>query len=915
MRTVRWPYVLILALALLGARGAPACPARLGPQTLPERTNNIEASLGGTNANAAVGAGGLTATVSRCGEITSLKWPGPSFWDQMQYVTSNADDARARDHLGALPSMGAFAGLAWETKRGRGFTWLRDAAWTAEQDYTSSTSGVVRTTYRHEGLGLVVVGTTFVLPGRDVLVNRFRVERDPRSAVRRARLIFYANLAPTRKRVQWFPVGDTGLDYRNDFAVLYDARREAFLHFLPGEDAPGLTDLIPPESRDFALLNPLLQDPPDDPDALQAAVHGAVDALDGPGVYLAAGAAGGDDGFQMGFDDAPLCSHQSGIAERTLGAFGLSPEFIALAGALFVCNRRVSHPDGPLGACRDDNGWTWSAESAWRDAQDGGLSGSPLAACHANAALARDLHFRGHRAEATFYVSAAGTRDQAFALLQEARGGGSAQSQQQAAERWWEEWLAPARLPDTGDREVLRFARRALASLRTATDARTGAMVASVAAQPPYGLDWPRDGAFLNYALDLAGYTDLVTRHNLLYTRWQRKDWQPWSIAFSFSCDLSDPSYPGCVPPGTFEMNYYAVEDPAIPGGPFSFEIDTTGLAVWTLWDHARFLQDAGERRGYLDAVCPAVALGADALAGCDHPDDPDPRLQCLANEDDNAALTQGLQGAETTLLAIKSAIEAAPDCGFAAEAVARWTARRDVLEEAILDTFLVTEPSPGFPGPRFLGGRRAWVIWPTRLLPFFDPRMRSHAEFITQESVEPVLARSALQLGYNSQNMLARAQLARALGDGAALAEIEEQVRFFVRHGTTPGTLHMAEFAGRVPLDLDGDGTAPDYLPENDVPHVWQQAFLYATAMVAFGSRPPAPLRCDADGDGSVDRGDLAAIRAARGTAARDLLDPRDADEDGTIGIDDLHACRARCPRPGCSPEPPPRNDHGRRR
>ena len=53
-----------------------------------------------------------------------------------------------------------------------------------------------------------------------------------------------------------------------------------------------------------------------------------------------------------------------------------------------------------------------------------------------------------------------------------------------------------------------------------------------------------------------------------------------------------------------------------------------------------------------------------------------------------------------------------------------------------------------------------------------------------------------------------------------------------------TPGTLHMAEFAGRVPLDLDGDGASPDYVPENDVAHVWEHAAPYLAAMAAFGGR-----------------------------------------------------------------------------
>jgi hypothetical protein len=36
---------------------------------------------------------------------------------------------------------------------------------------------------------------------------------------------------------------------------------------------------------------------------------------------------------------------------------------------------------------------------------------------------------------------------------------------------------------------------------------------------------------------------------------------------------------------------------------------------------------------------------------------------------------------------------------------------------------------------------------------------------------------------------------------------------------------------------DLNGDGVTPDYVSENDVPHVWERAYLYAAAMVAFGS------------------------------------------------------------------------------
>ena len=186
-------------------------------------------------------------------------------------------------------------------------------------------------------------------------------------------------------------------------------------------------------------------------------------------------------------------------------------------------------------------------------------------------------------------------------------------------ESWWADYLAPAHLPDTDDDAVRVFARRALATIRTATDDASGAIVASVATELPYGFDWPRDGSFINYALDLAGYPDVVSRHNRFYARVQRRNYEPWSITFPFVCP-SDPAgrhYPDCVPPGTFESNYYADPTAIVAGTPFSFEIDESGLAVWTLWEHARHIVDPGGRVQYLADACPAIERGAVNLAAC----------------------------------------------------------------------------------------------------------------------------------------------------------------------------------------------------------------------------------------------------------------------------------------------------------
>ena len=119
--------------------------------------------------------------------------------------------------------------------------------------------------------------------------------------MRRATLVYYTNFSPTLRRMAFIPLSDWALDFRNDFAVIYDRQTRALLHFLPAS-AQG----VPP---DFSLVNPLLQAPPRSRRALARAVTALAAGLSGPGVYIAIGAVAGDDGYQCGFDDAPICPH------------------------------------------------------------------------------------------------------------------------------------------------------------------------------------------------------------------------------------------------------------------------------------------------------------------------------------------------------------------------------------------------------------------------------------------------------------------------------------------------------------------------------------------------------------------------------------------------------------------------------
>ena len=810
---------LLLGL-VLHALPALACPEL---PVLPDGPNEYELQFGATNTNAALGSGALTAAFSKCGEITVLKWPGPSYWNQINYLASNAPDARIQPHLGALDANGAFPGLAFATSAGEtGFTWLRDDAWVHTQRYSADDSDVLVDTAVNAALGVTVTGYHFVLPDQNVLVNQYTVTRAAGSPVRGSTLIFYTNFAPTKNQLPFFPVADWGLDFQNDFAVAYDSHERALLHFAP-DSAGGFP-------KDFAVVNSILQHPPATRGQLQHAVNEMVQELTGPGVYIAIGTERRDQGFQAGFDDSPLCPHQSVLANAAISAFQLPPAFDAVARSQFVCDHIISDPDGPLGACRAANGWTYSAASAYANAQDGALSRSPIAACQANAALARRLNFRHGTASATFYVTVGGTRDEAYALLRQARAG-DPDAQRAATEAWWRDWLAPAHLPDTDDPLVTAFAKRSLIVVRTATDNASGAIVASINTQNPYGEDWVRDGSFINYALDLAGYPDVVSRHNRFYARVQRKAPGGWSLIYSFPpCDATHPVYPNCLPAGTYEQNYYADPAHVTPGDPVSFEIDEAGLGVWTMWDHYAHLTDPTAAAAYLADVCPSIQLGAVNLAACK---DPTNNLQCQANEDDVIPLSQGLQGAETVLLALRSAAAAAAACAFDPTEVAGWQARADELAQAIRDNFHVAGPPE-----HYEGGRPSWLLWPTPFFPPGDPAALAHADWLQQTVLDPILTRTAVNGAYNAEALVARAQLLRQVDDRAALAAMQDQVRFFIHELTTPGTLHLSEAYARVQLDLNGDGIAPDYLPENDTPHVWEHSYLYTAAMLTFGSR-----------------------------------------------------------------------------
>ena len=67
--------------------------------------------------------------------------------------------------------------------------------------------------------------------------------------------------------------------------------------------------------------------------------------------------------------------------------------------------------------------------------------------------------------------------------------------------------------------------------------------------------------------------------------------------------------------------------------------------------------------------------------------------------------------------------------------------------------------------------------------------------------------------------------------------------------------------------------------------------------------STGPEPRRCDANDDGWVDRTDIAAIFALRGSSASGPNDPLDINRDGMMSINDGRLCVLECDEPQCRP------------
>jgi hypothetical protein len=308
--------------------------------------------------------------------------------------------------------------------------------------------------------------------------------------------------------------------------------------------------------------------------------------------------------------------------------------------------------------------------------------------------------------------------------------------------------------------------------------------------------------------LDFNGYTSDVTTHNRFYARVQTSVANPSPLR----------------PPGNWPMASYG---DGIDGAPVPWEIDETGLGVWTLYRHATFLS-GDTSRAYLAAVYPAISRAADFLTACV---DPTTGLQCPASEDDNYTPSQGLHGAETVLLGLRSAVAAAKRMGDTSVRPTLWAARADRLTKAIDHLY---DPQTGAysvgdaSGNGYIAdyGDGGWLLWPTQFKPYDEPPMVAEADHVLA-STQKSFAQPQGQ--YEAKALLGLAYAWAPLSS-AHRQTLDGLLHHVATDLTTPTGL-MGESWQRL-----GDGRT---IPVQDMPHVWEQALFYMAAVQTDGGRP----------------------------------------------------------------------------
>lgn len=789
----------------------------------------IETGLGATNVRATIGNGGLTAGISKDGDLTILSWPSPTYYDHLHYISSNALDARQQPRFGAPERAGAFAGLILQPEGGGEptVTFFRD--WEKGLTFSTGQSRVLQTRFNNSDLGLSVLQEDMIPTDRDVLIRRYTIEGDL-SAWSDVELVNFANLSPGLSKLSQVPLLDVLMDHQNDFLAAWRESDEAIVQFHPNDTGiieslqQALNATSSPLGRDFGPIGDELQNQQPDGSTIQSLVDN-LDANYASGVYVTMSATPSPSSHQVGEDATDTCGMLAEIADNIATLQEMFPDRTLPADPAVASQIKCGDYD-PVDDVRDENNWSYQAEDALTDLRDdGALNGNDVAGAQANTAWTVPFRQGGttERQTGAVYYAFGEDASSSAQTLSWAKNQ-SLDQLKQDLDQTGQSYVDSLNIPSEIQGGLRSFIERAFLNMQVGTDRDTGAIVASVSRQPSYQLDWPRDGAFFNVALDLAGKHELVTKRMEFYADAMRDE----PIFYTPQLNNPLPEYPpdyedappsSYFPPNSWEMNYYA---DGMAGGNIRLEIDNSALLVWSFVAHAAHLT-GDDRTAYLDNMWPTIEKATNFIHDWR---DPETGLMWLANEDDHVEYTQGFQGAATSYLALESAARLAAYRGED-DLADKWARRAGELKNATIHYMYKGEEEGWVDYGEGDGGAagRAWMAWPTHFLPDDDPRLRRATEDILQRKLEDVKGERGNGLYPTKIAISAALTFDDERRDDAY--EIATRLAENIAHQDvwTIGETY-------VPYDTDDDDEPEDFINAVSTPHLWSAILVYISAM-----------------------------------------------------------------------------------
>jgi glucoamylase len=222
-----------------------------------------------------------------------------------------------------------------------------------------------------------------------------------------------------------------------------------------------------------------------------------------------------------------------------------------------------------------------SAEGTWRDAEDGTLSGNPVAQGSVDSVVAIHVKVNPGAKENCYYWICAGKNWKEVYLLNKTIRDKTPESILKRTRDYWKLWVNKENLNyDLLPQKIVRLYKRSLLIVRTQIDNGGAIIAANDSDNMQYNRDtysymWPRDGALVAYALDLAGYSELTRRFfNFCARIIQREGY--FLHKYTPSGNLGSTWHP-----------WIKNNQSQLP-----IQEDETALVVWSLWNHYQVFRD-----------------------------------------------------------------------------------------------------------------------------------------------------------------------------------------------------------------------------------------------------------------------------------------------------------------------------------